>query len=86
MEEEKVILVNERDEPIGLMPKMEAHEKARIDTIETEGLVAAMQAGKVAVIPGFQGLMDDNRVATLGRGGSDTTAVALAVDSSQLDG
>lgn len=57
---------------------MEAHEKARIDTIETDGLIAAMEAGKVAVIPGFQGMMDDGRVATLGRGGSDTSAVAVA--------
>lgn len=57
---------------------MEAHEKARIDMIETEGLLAAMQSGRVAVIPGFQGLMEDGRVATLGRGGSDTSAVAIA--------
>ena len=37
-----------------------------------------MQAGQVAVIPGFQGMMDDKRVSTLGRGGSDTSAVAVA--------
>jgi len=57
---------------------IEAHAKARISTIETDTLVAAMQAGQVAVIPGFQGMMDDGRVSTLGRGGSDTSAVAVA--------
>ena len=57
---------------------IEAHAKARISTIETEALVAAMQAGQVAVIPGFQGMMGDGRVSTLGRGGSDTSAVAVA--------
>ncbi len=56
----------------------EAHAKARIDTIETGALLAAMQAGQVAVIPGFQGQMEDGRVSTLGRGGSDTSAVAVA--------
>lgn len=57
---------------------IEAHAKARISTIETEALVAAMQSGQVAVIPGFQGMMEDGRVSTLGRGGSDTSAVAVA--------
>ncbi|MFD2430883.1 aspartate kinase [Sphingobium scionense] len=57
---------------------IEAHAKARISTIETDALVAAMQSGQVAVIPGFQGMMDDGRVSTLGRGGSDTSAVAVA--------
>ena len=56
----------------------EAHSKARIDTIETSALLAAMQSGQVAVIPGFQGQMEDGRVSTLGRGGSDTSAVAVA--------
>ncbi|BBD98701.1 aspartate kinase [Sphingobium amiense] len=56
----------------------EAHAKARISTIETDALVAAMQSGQVAVIPGFQGMMEDGRVSTLGRGGSDTSAVAVA--------
>ena len=56
----------------------EAHSKARIDTIETTALLAAMQSGQVAVIPGFQGQMEDGRVSTLGRGGSDTSAVAVA--------
>ncbi|MCP1468781.1 aspartate kinase [Sphingobium sp. OAS761] len=57
---------------------IEAHAKARISTIETDALIAAIQAGQVAVIPGFQGMMADGRVSTLGRGGSDTSAVAVA--------
>jgi aspartate kinase len=56
----------------------DAHTKARIGTIETEALLASMAAGEVAVIPGFQGLAEDARVTTLGRGGSDTSAVAVA--------
>ena len=54
------------------------HAKARIATVETDALLAALDAGQVAVIPGFQGVMADGRVATLGRGGSDTSAVAIA--------
>ncbi|QUT06473.1 aspartate kinase [Sphingobium phenoxybenzoativorans] len=57
---------------------VEAHAKARVSTIETDDLLAAMASGQVAVIPGFQGMMDDGRVSTLGRGGSDTSAVAVA--------
>ena len=57
---------------------IEAHAKARIDDIDGDALVAAMQAGEIAVIPGFQGVSDDNRITTLGRGGSDTSAVAVA--------
>jgi len=56
----------------------DAHASARIESIDTEELIAAMAAGEVAVIPGFQGLSHDNRVTTLGRGGSDTSAVAVA--------
>lgn len=56
----------------------DAHASARIGTIDTEALNASLAAGEVAVIPGFQGLTDDNRVTTLGRGGSDTSAVAVA--------
>jgi len=56
----------------------DAHAKARIGTIEVDALNASMAAGEVAVIPGFQGLSDDGRVTTLGRGGSDTSAVAVA--------
>ncbi len=55
-----------------------AHGRARIDEIPSEKLVAAMDAGEVAVIAGFQGVTRDGRLSTLGRGGSDTTAVAIA--------
>ena len=54
------------------------HGKARIESIETEELIKRLDDGEVAVVPGFQGVTDLNRVSTLGRGGSDTTAVALA--------
>jgi aspartate kinase len=56
----------------------DAHASARIEDIDTTGLIAAMSAGEVAVIPGFQGVTADNRITTLGRGGSDTSAVAVA--------
>jgi aspartate kinase len=55
------------------------HESARIDAIPSENLDASFASGhKVAVVAGFQGVMADGRIATLGRGGSDTTAVAFA--------
>lgn len=57
---------------------IEAHAKARVEKIDTGALLASMSAGQVAVIPGFQGMMADGRVSTLGRGGSDTSAVAVA--------
>ena len=52
--------------------------KARIDTIDAEALHAAIKQGVVPVIPGFQGVTADGRITTLGRGGSDTSAVAIA--------
>jgi aspartate kinase len=55
-----------------------AHAKARIEGIDSEALIASMAAGEIAVIPGFQGIGDDGRATTLGRGGSDTSAVAVA--------
>ncbi|MGE0667034.1 MAG: aspartate kinase [Sphingomonadales bacterium] len=55
-----------------------AHGSARILEIETGELEKRLAAGQVAVIAGFQGIGDDGRVTTLGRGGSDTTAVAFA--------
>jgi aspartate kinase len=55
-----------------------AHGKARISDIEGTELVRRMQSGQVAVVSGFQGVGTDNRITTLGRGGSDTSAVALA--------
>ncbi len=56
----------------------DAHAAARIEAIDTDALNAAMASGEVAVIPGFQGMDGEGRVATLGRGGSDTSAVAVA--------
>jgi len=56
----------------------DGHSSARIADIDTTALLASMAAGEVAVIPGFQGLAPGERVATLGRGGSDTSAVAMA--------
>ncbi len=55
-----------------------AFSKARIGTVETAALDASLAAGEVAVIPGFQGVAGGQRVTTLGRGGSDTSAVAVA--------
>jgi aspartate kinase len=55
-----------------------AHGKARIAGIEGAELIRRMQMGQVPVVTGFQGIGPDNRVTTLGRGGSDTSAVALA--------
>ena len=56
----------------------DAHGRARIDEIPNDKLLAAFEAGEVAVIAGFQGVTRDGRIATLGRGGSDTSAVAIA--------
>jgi aspartate kinase len=56
----------------------DAHGRARIDDIPPENLAAALDAGEVAVIAGFQGVTRAGRIATLGRGGSDTSAVAVA--------
>ena len=54
------------------------HGAARMSAIETGPLREALGRGEVAVVPGFQGLSPAGRVTTLGRGGSDTSAVALA--------
>ena len=54
------------------------HGNARVEKVENALLDEALSAGTVAVIPGFQGVSEDGRVATLGRGGSDTSAVAIA--------
>jgi aspartate kinase len=56
-----------------------AHSKARIAEIESSAIGPSIEAGNVAVVAGFQGISDDGRISTLGRGGSDTSAVALAV-------
>lgn len=55
-----------------------AHGRARIKDIQSEPLLKALAAGEVPVVAGFQGISEDGRVTTLGRGGSDTSAVALA--------
>ncbi len=57
----------------------EVHGKARIASIPPEKLVAAMDGGEIVIVPGFQGVTEDGRLTTLGRGGSDTSAVAVAV-------
>ena len=54
------------------------HGGARIESIDTEKMSARLDQGQVAVMAGFQGVADDHRITTLGRGGSDTSAVALA--------
>ena len=54
------------------------HSKARIQDIKPERILQALREGKVVVVAGFQGVTEDLEVTTLGRGGSDTTAVALA--------
>ncbi|HEV2674023.1 MAG TPA: aspartate kinase [Aliidongia sp.] len=55
-----------------------AHAKARIQGIDLEQIKARAAQGEVAVVAGFQGATEDRRISTLGRGGSDTSAVALA--------
>ena len=54
------------------------HTKARIQAIDSENMRADLKAGRVVIVAGFQGTDDQNNITTLGRGGSDTTAVALA--------
>ncbi|HEX7607510.1 MAG TPA: aspartate kinase [Usitatibacter sp.] len=55
-----------------------AHAKARILGIEERKIRADLEAGHVVIVAGFQGIDDENNITTLGRGGSDTTGVALA--------
>ena len=54
------------------------HGAARIEDIGTDAIEACLAGGRVAVVAGFQGIGEDGRITTLGRGGSDTSAVALA--------
>jgi aspartate kinase len=56
----------------------DAFSKARVEHIDTANIMAVLDKGHVAVVAGFQGMTEDQRVTTLGRGGSDTSAVALA--------
>ncbi len=52
--------------------------KARINEIETERILSELDKNQIVTVAGFQGMDDDENITTLGRGGSDTTAVALA--------
>src|SRR5947208_704642 len=54
------------------------HTKARIKNISTERLRQTLKEGKLVIVAGFQGIDENYNITTLGRGGSDTTAVALA--------
>lgn len=54
------------------------HTKAKIIQVETERIIRELETGKIVIVAGFQGITRDNEITTLGRGGSDTTAVALA--------
>jgi aspartate kinase len=54
------------------------HTKARIKNITAQRMREALEQGKIVIVAGFQGIDEDNNITTLGRGGSDTTAVALA--------
>lgn len=55
-----------------------AHKKARIINIDAKAIQSELKNGTIAVVAGFQGVDDENNITTLGRGGSDTSAVALA--------
>jgi len=55
-----------------------SHSRARIEALDAPDMLASLAAGEIAVIPGFQGLSDGGRITTMGRGGSDTSAVAVA--------
>ncbi|MEO0443863.1 MAG: aspartate kinase, partial [Pseudomonadota bacterium] len=55
-----------------------AHTKARIQSIDEHNMLADIEKGRIVVVAGFQGTDDSGNITTLGRGGSDTTAVALA--------
>ncbi|MEQ8409929.1 MAG: aspartate kinase [Erythrobacter sp.] len=55
-----------------------AHAKARVETMDAPEMLAALESGEIAVIPGFQGVSGEGRITTMGRGGSDTSAVAVA--------
>ena len=61
-----------------LMKASGVHGNARVERVERGLLDEALKDGNICVIPGFQGATEDGRVATLGRGGSDTSAVAIA--------
>jgi len=55
-----------------------SHTRARIETIDNKRILKAFDAGQIVIVAGFQGVTEENDITTLGRGGSDLTAVALA--------
>ena len=65
----------------------DVHGSARIESLDTDKLDERLSSGQVAVVAGFQGIGPDGRISTLGRGGSDTSAVALAaaLDADRCD-
>lgn len=65
----------------------DVHGRARIEDVKAGEIVRRFGLGQVAVMAGFQGIASDNRITTLGRGGSDTSAVALAaaIDADRCD-
>jgi len=65
----------------------DVHGKARIKDVDPQGIIRQFADGVVAVVAGFQGLSPQGRIASLGRGGSDTSAVALAaaLDADRCD-
>ena len=65
---------------IGILTE-NVHSKARIVDIKTDKLKKNLEEGNIIVVAGFQGVTDDGEITTLGRGGSDTSAVALALTS-----
>lgn len=56
----------------------QSHTKARIKSIDAENILGDLKQGKIVVVAGFQGMDEQGNITTLGRGGSDTTAVAIA--------
>ncbi|WP_435925107.1 aspartate kinase [Paenibacillus sp. DYY-L-2] len=60
----------------------DVHGKARITDIRPERVVKALKEGNIVVVAGFQGMTEDGEITTFGRGGSDTTAVAIAAATS----
>ena len=77
-----VVLATGEQVTIGLLAmalkNISVHTKARIDHIDGDKIHADLKAGKIVIVAGFQGITADGDISTLGRGGSDTSAVALA--------
>src|ERR1035437_6480595 len=55
-----------------------SHTKARIQAVRADRVMRALDAGDIVIVAGFQALTEEGEITTLGRGGSDTTAVAVA--------